>query len=85
MTNTGPTYGFENHVPSKAQVFDTDSNACIVAFSEEGDSEIALLVYGPGADPVRIRVRLNRREAIYLRNRLTAFIEDGLDTIPSEQ
>ena len=75
---TGPTFGFENHQVDTAQVFDANSNAGIVIFSIPGDSTIRLGTHGPGPDPFRIAVELTKREAIFLRNKLTSFIEDGI-------
>jgi hypothetical protein len=89
------TYGFENHTGDAAMA-SIKGFRHRVGSTEDEAYEVATLVVRPSiTQPDMVQVQmlstvtvpgisvggyLNRREAIYLRNRLTAFIEQGLDT-----
>jgi hypothetical protein len=91
------TYGFENHTGESA-IASIRGFRQVDASPPVEEYEVATLVVRPSiAQPDMVQVQmhaqttamsiggyLNRREAIYLRNRLTAFIEQGLDAHPED-
>jgi hypothetical protein len=68
------TMGFENHTPEKVTLWTDDGDLNAFEFADELVVSISKAHSGSGGR----YVTLNRREAIYLRNRLTAFIEKGI-------
>jgi hypothetical protein len=78
------TMGFENHVHDNVTVFDARSSISLHAFdSIVDDDTLRIVACQPearlaGRVHQHVALGLTRTEAIFLRNRLTAFIEKGL-------
>jgi hypothetical protein len=67
------TMGFENHTNEQVAIWTGSGN--LYAFPN-GDGKLTVRV---NKGVTAIDIDLSRQEAIYLRNRLTAFIESEID------